>query len=379
MRKLVLLAAAVSAVLLPAGAGDVVELIVAKVNGDIVTRSELERTRKQMVAEMTARGATPAQLKEVMAQRDNDILRERIDQLLLIQKGKELNINVDAEITKWLGQMQAEAKIADPEKFQQYVREQTGMSFEDFKAEARNNMTTQRVVGMEVYSKINIPKAEVEKYYAEHQKEFIREERLFLREILVAVKDGVTLEAAEKKAKDLVARAKKGEKFNELARDNSDANTAQQGGDIGGFNKGMLRKEIEDLVWDKARNFVTDPIKLDNGFLILRVEEHHKQGQASIDEMENEIREKLFAPRAQPKVREFLTQLRMDAFLEIRDGFADTGAAPGKDTRWTDPAMLRPETVTKEEVAEQTRLRRLLWAFPIPGTKAAYTGKSASR
>jgi parvulin-like peptidyl-prolyl isomerase len=379
MRKFVLLAATLGVAFSLGSAGDIVEQIIAKVNGDIVTRSELERSRKQMAAELAARGANAAQTQEALQQREKDVLRDRIDQLLLIQKGKELNVNVDTEVTKYLGEIQAKNKIADPEKFQQFIKEQAGTSFEDFKSEMKNSMVTQRVVGMEVYSKINIPKAEVAKYFEEHKQEFVREERIFLRELLVAVKDGVTLEAAEKKAKDLVARARKGEKFPELVRDNSDATTAQQEGDIGGFNKGMLRKEVEDLVWDKARNYVTDPIKVEAGYLILRVEEHHKQGLASLEEVDNEIREKIFAPRAQPKVREFLTQLRLDAFLELREGFTDTGAAPGKDTRWSDPAMLKPETVTKEEVAEQARRKRLLWAIPVPGTKTSHKGKSSSR
>ena len=73
----------------------------------------------------------------------------------------------------------------------------------------------------------------------------------------------------------------------------------------------------------------------------------------------------------QPQVREYLTKLRHEAFLEIKPGYVDTGAAPGKNTAWTDPAQLKPETVTKEEVAAQTRRRRLLWMVPIPGTQTS--------
>lgn len=81
--------------------------------------------------------------------------------------------------------------------------------------------------------------------------------------------------------------------------------------------------------------------------------------------------EKLYMPVFQPKIREYLTQLRQEAFLEIKAGYVDTGAAPGKSTKWTDPAQLKPETVTKEEVASQTRNKRLLWLIPIPGTSTS--------
>jgi hypothetical protein len=81
-------------------------------------------------------------------------------------------------------------------------------------------------------------------------------------------------------------------------------------------------------------------------------------------------------PQMQPKVRELLTKLRMDAFLEIRAGYVDSGAAPGKNTAWVDPAQLRPETTTKEEVASRKHMKRLLWTLPIPGTNrnANYPG-----
>jgi parvulin-like peptidyl-prolyl isomerase len=254
------------------------------------------------------------------------------------------------------------------------------MSYEDFRAEARNGMLTQSVLRQEV--RVNIPRAELQKYYDEHKNEFMREDRIFLREIFISAegKEGPALAEAEKKAKDLVARARRGEKFPELARDNSDAVTARQMGELGSFKKGELDPSLEKLVFDQQRNYVTDPIWREagsKGWLILKVEEQHKAGLASFEEVENEIMEKLYMPKFQPKIREYLTQLRQEAFLEIREGFVDTGAAPGKDTSWSDPAELKPETVTKEEVASQTRRRRFLWLVPIPGTETS--PKSSSK
>jgi parvulin-like peptidyl-prolyl isomerase len=355
---------------------ETIEEIIAKVNGDIITRSEIEKSRSELLAALRKQGLTGLDLDEAFRERSKDILRDRIDQLLLIQKGKEIGINVDTDISRQLAEIQRQAakgdpSLVDPEKFAQYVRANTGMPIEDYKAEMRNGMISQRVVRQEVGGRINIPREEVKKYYEDHKTEFTREERVFLREILVSTenKDAAGVAAADKKARDLVARARKGEKFNELARDNSDAQSADEEGFIGAFKKGDLRKEVEDLVWDKPRNTVTDPIKLPNGFLILKVEETHKAGVATFEEVENEIMEKLYMPRFQPKIREYLTMLRQDGFIEIKDGWVDTSAAPGKNTAWTDPAQLRPETVTKEEVAAQPRRKRLLF-IPIPGTSA---------
>lgn len=363
-----------------AAESNVVEEIVVKVNGDIITRSELDRDRKSLEAELKQRGAAGAQLKQQVDERSKDILRERIDGMLLVQKGKEMGISVDNEVSKQLAEMQVQAKISDPEKFQAFVREQTGMSFEDYKAEMKNYMLRQRVLRELVGRDITIPRADVQKYYDEHKGEFIRQEEVFLREIFLST-DGKTpaeVAAIEKKAKDLSARAKKGERFTDLARQNSDSVTKEQMGDLGAFKKGELDPQIEALVWPQERGFVTDPIKRPNGFLILRVDEKHKQGQAGLEEVENEITERLYMPKFQPGVRKLLTSLREDAFLEIKPGYEDTGAAPGKKTAWTDPAQLKPETVTKEEVAGRVRRRRLLWAVPLPGTSTTVKPKAGT-
>jgi parvulin-like peptidyl-prolyl isomerase len=184
------------------------------------------------------------------------------------------------------------------------------------------------------------------------------------------------LAALEKKAKDLSARAKKGERFAEMAQDNSDAVTAQDGGAVGWIKRGDLAATLEELIWKNERGFVTDAVKMPNGWLILRIEEKHKAGQADIEEVREEVMGRLYNERMQPAIREYLTKLRSEAFLEIRDGYVDTAAAPGKDTKWTDPAQLKPETVTKEEVAAKPRRKRLLWAIPIPGTKSDSTSSS---
>ena len=356
----------------------VIDEIICKVNGEIVTRGDYDRTRKQMEASLRQQGAAGQVLADAVKDGERNILRERIDQLLLQTKGKELNLNVDSEVNKQLADMQRASKIADPEKFQEFVREGTGMSYEDYKSELKTQAMTNRVIRQEVSGRIQIKREEAQQYYDGHQDEFQRQERVFLREIVVNSDPGDTA-AADKKAKDLAARARKGEKFEELATANSDAASGPQGGDIGAYEKGKLRGELEKMVWDQPRGFVTDPIPLSNGFLILKVEEHQKAGLAGFDEVQNEITSKLFNPRFQPELRRYLTDLRMNAFLEIKSGYEDSGAAPGKKTDWVDPAEIRPETVTKEQVAAKQRKRRLLGMVPIPGTSVQNTGTSSSK
>lgn len=372
--RLIVLIAAIAPL---AQAADVriVEEIIAKVNGDIITRGEMEQARTRLMEEAKSQGLTGAQLAEVVRNQDKNALRDQIDQLLLVQRGKDLDVKVDADVTRRLAEIQSQSKITDPDKFHDYIREQTGMSFEDFQQQMKNTLLTQKVIGEEISSRISIPEADLRKYYEEHQKEFVREEQVFLSQILLSTegKTPAQVAAAQKKAADLVTRARKGEKFSDLARQNSDdPATAKDGGQLPPYKRSehLLVKEIEDLVFQQKRGYVTDAIKLPQYLLILKVDDHYEAGQASFEEVKEQITQKLAEPKMEPKVREYLTNLRQNAFLQIKDGYVDAGAAPGKDTRWKDVIQLKPETTTKEEVAAK-RKRKLLKVIPLGTAKSA--------
>jgi peptidyl-prolyl cis-trans isomerase SurA len=334
-----------------------------------------------MADELKAQGANGSQLQQAIGEREKDILRDRIDQLLLVQKGKELNINVDSEVSKYVASVQRQSRISDTEKFHDYIRQQSGMTYEDFLSEYKKQTLTREVIGQEVGRHIAITDKEIQAFYNAHKADFVREEKVYLSEILISTdgKDAAGMAAAEKKATQLSSDASKGQRFADLARDNSDASTAKDGGALGGYKKGDLNKAIEDAVWDLPRGAVTKPIKIQTGYEIFKVEDHTKAGLAPLADVKSEIENALYGPKMQPQVREYLTRLRTQAFLQIKPGFVDTGAAPGKDTKWQDPAVLKPETVTKAEVEEKTRRKRLLWVVPIPGTSTTVTGKSSSR
>jgi parvulin-like peptidyl-prolyl isomerase len=345
----------------------IVEEIICKVNGDIITKGEMEKQGQNLEAALRQDGMSGARLQEGMRERQKDILRDQIDQLLLVAKAKDLNISVDSDVTKRIAEIQTQSKIVDPDKFHAWIREQSGMTFEDFRQQLKNQLLTQRVIGQEIQRTILIPQPEKKEYYEQHKNEFVREEEVYLRQIFIST-EGKTPDqtaAAEKKAKSLVDRARKGEKFGELARDNSDdPETAKNYGELPPYKRGQLKKEIDTIVFTQKKGYVTDPVRVPNGFIILRIEERFEKGQAPFEDVEDQITERLAAPQMQPKLRAYLTRLRQDAFLQIRDGYLDSGAAPGKDTSWQDVAQLKPETTTKEEVAAR-RKRRLLGVIPM--------------
>jgi parvulin-like peptidyl-prolyl isomerase len=375
----------VAATSLPCFAADtekftIVDQIIAKVNGDIVSQDEIQRLSKELSQGLKAQGVTGAQFQTQYDERSKNVLRDRIDELLLIQKGKELNINVDSDVSKYMASLQRQSGITDPDKFHDYVRQQSGMPYEDFLSETKSQFLTRQVIGEEVGRRIVITDKEIEEYYNAHKSDFIRDEKVYLSEILISTegKDAAAMAAAEKKAAQLSDEAEKGERFSDLARDNSDAITAKDGGVLGGYKKGDLARPIEDAVWNLPRGGVTKPIKVPTGWEIFKVDDHTKAGLAPLADVKNDIQNVLYGPKMQPEVRQFLTNLRKQAFLQIKPGFVDTGAAPGQNTKWQDVAQLKPETVTKAEVEQKTRHKRLFGVVPIPGTETTVTGKSSS-
>jgi hypothetical protein len=152
----------------------VVEEIAAKVYGEIITRGELDRQREAIRAAAEKQGLKGQALEDAVARAAADALRDQIDQLLLVQKGKEMSINVDADVNRRIAEYQRQSGIADPDKFHDWIREQSGESYEDVRLAFKNQLLTQRVIGDLVYRNVTIPKADMEKYYEEHKKEFIR-------------------------------------------------------------------------------------------------------------------------------------------------------------------------------------------------------------
>jgi peptidyl-prolyl cis-trans isomerase SurA len=310
----------------PAFATDIVETIVARINSEIITLSELARQREVLRGELQQR-LQGMQLSAEMANKEKDLLRDLIDNSLLLQKGKEEGINVEAESIKQLDQMRKQLNLASMEDLEKAVTAQ-GMSFEDYKAHMKEQMITRQVVQREVQSHVQITKEDVAKFYEAHKKEMEHPERVYLRQIMVATdgKSGDALEAAKKKAADLVVRARKPEDFGVLASKESEDASAQKGGDMGFWEKGQLDKQLEVKVFAAKTGDVLEPIEVKGGLLILKIEVHQLAGIPTLAEVDGQIQENLYVEKMQPALREYLTKLRDEAYLEVRAPYVDTGA-----------------------------------------------------
>ena len=314
-------------------AGRTVEEIIARVNNEIITRSEYEKSRNS--AEEGAREdcqgkCTPEQLKAEIEQRQKTSLRDLIDQSLLVQRAKDMGVSVEPELIKRLDAIRIQNKIESMEELEKAVTSQ-GLNWEDFKNNIRNTLLTQRVVSSEVGSHITISDEEISKYYEAHKKEYVRQEQVALREIEVSTqgKKPEEIPDLKKKAETTLQRIKDGEDFGEMAKRFSDSNTKTQGGFLGLYKRGELSKELEDKVFKMKKNELTEVTETKQGFLILQVLEHYDEGEQSLAKVKNEIMDKLYGARMEPAMREYLKTLREQSFVVIKPGYVDAAGGPG--------------------------------------------------
>jgi peptidyl-prolyl cis-trans isomerase SurA len=304
-----------------------VEEIIARVNNEIITRSDLDKARAATEEEtkQECQGkCTPEQLRQEIEDRQKNTLRELIDQSLLVQRGKDMGLNVEPEVIKRLDQLRQQNKIDSMEDLEKAVTAQ-GSNWEDFKNNIRNGILTQRVIGNEVGSHITIGKDEVQKYYNEHKQEFVRPEQVALREIEVSTEGKKDEELAElkKKAETALKRVKDGEDFGEIAKRFSDSSTAKQAGFLGVYKRGELSKELEDIVFKMKKNELTDVMDTKQGYLVLQVLERYEAGEQPLNKVENEIMDHLYSERMEPALRHYLKTLREQSYVVIKPGYQD--------------------------------------------------------
>ena len=355
MKKAVLPIAVVCLFCAMAFAGDtVIEQIIARINNSIITRLDLQRAKDDVVKECKEKGGSDTECQTESTQRDKDVLRDLIDQQLLLQKGADDGITGDTELIKQLDNMRKEMKLDTLEDLQR-AAEQQGVSWEDYKQNLKNQIITQQVIQREVAPKINITPDEEKKFYDAHQKELERPEAVRLSEILIPtapppakegdtpVEDDASIAAAQKAADAALAAIKKGEKFTDVAKQYSKGPTAANGGDLGYFKRGTLAKQLEDTVFAMKPDTVTDPIRTKQGFVILKVTEHPAGGIPPLtdDSVKQQIDNALYYQKLQPALREYLTKLREDAYIDIHEGYVDTGASPNQ----TKPVVTSEQTV----------------------------------
>jgi peptidyl-prolyl cis-trans isomerase SurA len=366
LKKLSLLASAVLLAVVALHADNIVDEIIARVDDSIITRSDLEKAKQTNLEEVKQRFPSDWQTKWATAQKD--VLRDLIDQQLLLERGKDLGITGETEVVKKLNQLRQQMGLASIDDLEKEAQKQ-GVSFEDFKEQIRIGVVTQQVIGQEVGAKIHITNEDVQDWYNKHQKELEGQEEVGLSEILVSTQpsqanvadkdkaaeqdkplpeDPAKVAEADAKAKRLLDELHKGAKFEDLAKKYSDGPTAAQGGALGSFKRGELAKDLEDKTFSLKPGETTDVIRTRQGFIILKVVSHRPAGVPPLADIADKIREAIYADRLEPAARAYLTKLREEAYIDIKPGYADTGASPNQNNK---PIMVAANTDGSKSIA----------------------------
>lgn len=359
MRKLLPCCLLTALIAIPAAvnADTIVEEIIARVNNQIVTRTEYQRSKEELKQE--AMQQDPANADKIVAERDKDVLRDLIDQQLLLEKGKDLGITGDTEVIKWLDDMRKQMKLETMEELEKAASSQ-GVSFEDFKLNKRNEIVTQQVIGKEVGSKLSISKEEEQQFYDDHKSELARPEQVKLSEILISTEkkgapanapdDPELVAAAQAKANDLLAQIRKGASFEDIAKKNSDGPTAAQGGDLSYFKRGDMSPQLEEVTFKMKKDEVTEVTRTKQGFVILKVTDHVTAGVPPMSEIGPKLQDAIYMQKLQPALREYLKKLREEAFIDIKPGYVDSGASANQ----TKPV----ETTAKDATAKELKKKK---------------------
>ena len=310
----------------------IVEEIVARVNNSIITLSDYRKADDQLREEIqhACQGCSADKMEGMYRDRQKDLLRDLIDQQLLIQRAKDQGVSVETDVVKRLDEVRKQNNLQSLDDLEKAV-EGEGMSWEDYKAQIRNSLLTQEVIGKEMRGRIVIGEEEIKKFYDEHQKEFVRPEQVVLAEIFLSTTGKTPEEMAviEHKAEDYLNRLKKGEEFSEMAKRYSEGSTAKEGGPLGTFERGQLEKQLEDVTFTLNKGALTDVIQTKTGFEILKVVDRYQSGLQPLEKVRREIEGEIYMKKMQPTLREYLAQLREESYVTVKPGFTDSAAMVG--------------------------------------------------
>jgi peptidyl-prolyl cis-trans isomerase SurA len=295
----------------------ILDEIVAKVNNEIVTLTDLNRALKQLHLEVSQDDKDPSETEKIYQERKRNMLKFMIQTKLMVQKAEELGItsDIDMDVSTYLEEMRKEAGIPSLEVLDQYFR-QRGSSLQEYRERIKEQMITRSLLQQYVYSKITLLTSEVEAYYQAHQDDFMVPGEVHLAEILFLT-EGKDKAAVHEKAEEALKRLKAGEDFTTVAKEVSEGPTASKGGDIGTFRKGSMNSALEAVVFEIPVGSFSDIVETDYGYQIVKVVERSDPTVKPLQDVRPQISERLYEKKAQPEVDSFMKTLFEESYIYV--------------------------------------------------------------
>jgi len=345
----------------------VVDQVVAQVNDGIITLSQLKREMKERVDTLKQSGMPQQQAEAEVEKHRSDLIVILINEQLLLQKGKELELSdkVEAEVNRRMLDVAKQNGVHSIEELDKAMRE-AGLDPAGTRQTMRAEIMKQAVLESEVDSKIfyGLNSDELHRYFDQHRDKFLKPESVELSEIFLSLA-GKPEADVKARATQLVAQLRAGANFATLAKTTSERG-AENGGKVGLFEVPNLRPDIATAIKDLKAGGVTDPLRSDEGYDILRVDAR-TAGSNTPTFNENQVREAITAERS-PKAREdYLQTLRDDAYVKVAKDYSDSVMPQLKLKQ----DLIVEKTGDDSDKKPEKKKGRILGIFPKPWTKNA--------
>jgi peptidyl-prolyl cis-trans isomerase SurA len=325
--RTVALTVIVSVLLWASPRADIIEQVLVKVNGDIITKTDLEQRQVATLRQRNPnlRPNNDAELRKALQDVTPEVIVDAVNELLYIQRGRELGYSLgDEQFRNIVDNIKKENKIETEEQLQAALK-QEGMTMEDLRKQLERQMLITRVQQAEVMGKVGVNEEELKKYYEDNKASFSSAPQLTLREILVEVpssEKGVNVaadDAAKEKAEGIRARLLAGEAFAQLAGDLSDSGSKANGGLIGPINRADLSPELQKEIEPLKVGELTPVMRTARGYHILKLESVIETNVKPFDEAREEIADKLAGGKRQAEMEKYVEKLRAQAIIEWKN------------------------------------------------------------
>ena len=304
---------------------EIIEQVLVKVNGDIITKTDFERRQVQVLRAKGVQARDDAALKKAIEEITPDLIVDTIDELLMTQRGRELGQKLsDEEFDKVVANIRKENKLDSDEAFQAALK-QEGMTMADLRKSLERQMLISRVTQREVMDKVSITEQEAREYHAAHASQFTTPGTITIREILVKVpvsNQGVNVaadEAAKEKAENARKRVLAGESFEQVAAEVSDSPSKSNGGLVGPLNVKELNPAFLQLVDPLKVGDVTDVVRSQNGYQLVKLESRTNEELVPAEKVHDKIADALYEQKRQVETKKYMAKLRSQAIIQWRN------------------------------------------------------------
>ncbi|HZJ33782.1 MAG TPA: peptidyl-prolyl cis-trans isomerase [Vicinamibacterales bacterium] len=305
---------------------EVIEQVLVKVNGEIVSKSDFEqRLTSSLARPEYANAKTDFELQKAIGELTPDLILEAVDELLLIQRGRELNYSLsDAQFKEILENIKKQNNLTEEAQFQAALK-QEGMTLADLRRNIERSMMISQVQSAEVTQKLSATEEEAREYFEAHRSDFTTPSEVMLREILIevpATDRGVSVaqdEEAKAKAEDVRQRLLKGEPFPRLAAEVSSSASKANGGLIGPIHMDELAPQLQQLLGKLKVGEIADVIRTTRGYQILKIESRTEVKSRTFEEARNDIGRRVIDGKSRAALQKYLDELRAQADIKWRN------------------------------------------------------------